>query len=167
VVNFIRYRVDTWDGGEAWAGLFENEEADALRAYEANRTELIREEIAANGTVQRAELVAEYAVDLKVELLALDSVGQVRAIPDAEVLDWAGPVAALQPNQGPERIRAVRVRSSIRSRAPDRSAGMPNHPPAATDPLMRMGLGNNGGAPFARVRTLQAFVALRNHEASR
>ncbi len=68
------------------------------------------------------------------------------------------------PTQGarPDRIRAVRVRLSVRSQVPDRE-GPINATAADGVPdggFFRMRLGNN---QYARVRTLQADVALHNH----
>ena len=59
----------------------------------------------------------------------------------------------------PENARAIRIRLSVRSREADRPVGIPTED---GDALFRFGLGESGGPPFARVRTLQADVALQN-----
>jgi hypothetical protein len=63
---------------------------------------------------------------------------------------------------GPQRIRAIRARLSVRSREADRLAGMPDGGGVIGPGLFRIGLGSAGTAPFARVRTVQADIALRN-----
>ncbi len=55
-----------------------------------------------------------------------------------------------------QHLRAVRARLSVRSREADRSE------PVGLPGLYRIGLGDDGGAPFARVRTFQADIALHN-----
>ena len=57
----------------------------------------------------------------------------------------------------PQRLRSLRVRLSVRSREGDRDER------SFAGGLYRVGLGANGAAPFARVRTLQADVMLNNN----
>jgi hypothetical protein len=52
----------------------------------------------------------------------------------------------------------------VRSREADRLDNMNAAATAVIGPgLFRIGLGANGGPPFARVRTVQADIAIRNH----
>jgi len=53
------------------------------------------------------------------------------------------------------------VRLSVRSREADREADILPGPGVAAG-FYRIGLGPDGTAPFARVRTVQADIALRN-----
>jgi hypothetical protein len=61
-------------------------------------------------------------------------------------------------------VRTVRVRLSVRSEEPDRDGPVITAPavPNVAPGLYRIGLGANGGAPFARVRTIQADLSLHN-----
>lgn len=159
------------------------------------RTELVRVELDENGDElpETLELVAEYAVDLKFGITVAQESGspdvtnpQLTRFPitpngNATVYERAGDVTTA--NAEPERIRAVQVRFSTRTRAPDRDVNIafdPNAP--ASSPI-----GPDGrryrflipgavagvdsltdtppvGAPpaYARMRTLYADVALPN-----
>jgi hypothetical protein len=55
-------------------------------------------------------------------------------------------------------VRTVHTWLSVRSREADRNSGIDSEP----GPLFRIGLGSEGSAPFARVRTVQARIALHN-----
>ena len=164
VVNFVRYELRRLDGG--FAVIYDTTDDEATRA------ELVREELnVLTGAVIpcTTELVAEYAVDLKFGFTALNNAGNgtlVSVLEDAQsgaLLTFGGnPLQAPALNAGPQRIRAVHARLAVRSRAGDREGNIVpgNGVPAG---LYRVGLGSEGGAPFARVRTLQADIALRNH----
>jgi hypothetical protein len=133
----------------------------------------VREELNASSDIDApipiqgtTEIVAEYAVDLKFGLTAVTNLNGLEPAQLGTFLDgnvniplFAGPTST---NANPQRIRALRVRLSVRSAVPDRAAaivGGPNTPiPAGA--FFRMNLGDN---QFARVRTLQADVALPNH----
>jgi hypothetical protein len=115
------------------------------------------------------ELIAEYAVDLQFGLTFVSSVlngtdPTLASLPPghADVGLWAGPTPGLAANQGPELVRTVRTRLSIRSREADRSGAVTATSTVAPG-LYRIRLGTVGGRPaFARVRTLQADIGLRN-----
>ena len=165
VVNFIRYELANLSDDASYAAIYGDP-----NPFDAGRVDLVRSELDPHdGTVigGTQEIVAEYAVDFQVGLTAVQTrVGQdVTALAtiapgDAAVLAWAGD-SLLNPVQGPHLVRAVRVRLSVRSREPDRDA--PIVAGGAVAPgLYRVGLGDNGSAPFARVRTLQTDVMLDN-----
>lgn len=75
-----------------------------------------------------------------------------------DVGDWAGPLSGISAGRGPQLVRSVHTWLSVRSRAADRDADIPTD----DGPRYRMGLGASGGAPFARMRTVQARVAVHN-----
>jgi hypothetical protein len=110
--------------------------------------------------VNLEELVAEYAVDFRV------GVGAVSSAPSSEPTlvqldegDSGFQTYTTTPSAGgtPQRLRSLRVRLSVRSREGDRDER------SFAGGLYRVGLGANGAAPFARVRTLQADVMLNNN----
>ncbi|MBX3222737.1 MAG: prepilin-type N-terminal cleavage/methylation domain-containing protein [Labilithrix sp.] len=128
---------------------------------------LYRQLLAADGvtTVGPPELIAEYAVDLKLGLIVDSGVTGAPATTnidfegaDGLFAQWAGPVAGTPlPNVGPHRIRSVRYRLAFRTPFPDRRADlpMPGGPPYISRYRMN-------GNDFARVRTVISEVALLN-----
>lgn len=168
VVNFVQYDVESLAGDPAYAPLY-----NTHNPYDVGRTELVRRELDVTGKpiAGTEEVVAEYAVDLKFGLTVVNGVLNntdpttlTYAPGDTQVLNWAGDTSKNNtPNQGPELVRAVRVRLSVRSRDPDRESNInPSTVPGLAPGFYRMGLGKGGTAPFARVRTLQADVSLTN-----
>jgi hypothetical protein len=165
VVNFIQYEVRRPQTATAQAGyqnLFDN---SADGPGEAGRTELMRVELDINGQVLEGseELVAEYAVDLNLQLIAVTTPPGVDpelglfSPGEARFATFTGPVFGSA--NTPELIRSVRVRLGIRSRAADRTATIAT---PANQGLFRFNI--NSGLPdtYARVRTFQADVALHN-----
>ncbi|KYF66898.1 hypothetical protein BE11_08160 [Sorangium cellulosum] len=149
------------------------------------RTELVRVELDDEDQEkpETLELIAEYAVDLKFGISAVqaDKAQQrtnpqitrypITATDNASVYTIAA--ANNQPGARPEDVRSVQIRLSTRTRAPDRDVGFPVgtdgrrlrflipgivagvNTPADTVPA--------GASPvFARMRTLYADVALPN-----
>jgi hypothetical protein len=146
--------------------------ADAIGPFDESRTELVRVELdtAGNPIAGTEELVAEYAVDFKLGItVAQPSVTGptlktvLSTDTDDEVDNWAGDPSgkAAGVNRGPHLVRSVRVRLSVRSREADRDGDVIANAHVAPG-LYRIALGPDGTAPFARVRTLQADIALRN-----
>jgi hypothetical protein len=160
VVNFIRYEIRSLAANAKYAPIY----AASNYGPDANRTELVRSEIAFDGSVLLEELAAEYAVDLQLDLTAVTngptSDPQVAFVPTTATQFASLTGRPTTSGSRPQDVRAVRVRLSVRSREGDRdtniSAGVAGN-------LYRVGLGADGGAPFARVRTLQADVMLNNH----
>ncbi|HEY6558307.1 MAG TPA: prepilin-type N-terminal cleavage/methylation domain-containing protein [Polyangiaceae bacterium] len=163
VVNFVRYQVRALTSGAGAAG---------ATPWDTNRTELVREEVNVDGATIAGteEIVAEYAVDLSFGLTVAQTIvnglpTQLLTVPagNAAIVNWAGDVTttAGAANQGPHRVRAIRVRLAVRSREPDRDANIVPGGSVATG-LYRFNVAANGPARFARVRTLQADVALHN-----
>jgi len=158
VVNLVRYRVmdlRTSAQGAAWAPLFTASQGQGA-VGESDRTELVRDQLAADGVTVVAnttELVAEYAVGLEFAVM-----GQIAA--GAPTLALSVPTdSTFAAYTGPRLsgIRSVRVRFSVRSREADRSAGIAGG-------LFRFKVGAN---EWARVRTFQADVALPNQRSIR
>ncbi len=172
VVQIIRYDVRSLSTVNQYTPLYADQSAEG----EVNRTELVRTEMdfvnvtdALDDTLP--ELVAEYAVDLKFGLTAvtdaaLNQTGEVAA---ADLLSYAGDptVAPAASGNGPAFIRAVRARLSIRSRAADRDAANIGTTAGVAPGLYRVNVGTGSVAQFARVRTLQADIALRNQLSAR
>ncbi len=174
VVNILRYRLasvlkdaesnPTGEFGD-YAPLFASR---ADNPYEESRMELVREELDVDGAVvaDSSEVVAEYAVDLAFGIEVAQLAGttatdlQLSDFGAANVTTLAGPV--LGTSQTPQLVRMVRARLSIRSREPDRDAPIGPAPTAGL-PLYRVPLGEAGAGPFARVRTLQADIAIPRH----
>ena len=166
VVNFIQYAVRPLQTPTAIAGyqdLFTN---SADGPGEAGRTELTRVELDLNGQAINGteEIVAEYAVDLNLQLTAVTSVTgccdpnlSVVSPGDALFNAFTGPVFGT--SNTPELIRSLRVRLGVRSREADRNGPIAN---PAGQGMFRFDIGSGTTDSFARVRTFQADVALHN-----
>ncbi|KYF63804.1 PilW family protein [Sorangium cellulosum] len=149
------------------------------------RTELVRIELDDEDQErpETLEVIAEYAVDLKFGISALqaDTAQQkitpqitrypITATDNANVYTIAA--ANNQPLARPEDVRSVQIRLSTRTRAPDRDVGFPVGTDGRRLRFLIPGIvsGVNtladtvpAGAPpvFARMRTLYADVALPN-----
>lgn len=159
VVQMIRYDLRSLSGA-AYAPLYPTD--DAAVAAEGVRTELVRQELdimepesPLPGTAP--ELVAEFAVDLKFGLNVLTATDATTTMVTTDIAGYAGPVSTLT-GTGPQQIRAVRARLGVRTRTADR---MENVLPEDSSPIpWRVNIAPDGG--YARVRTLQADIALRN-----
>lgn len=174
VVNFYQYRIADVKNSPIYGPLFSQLYASTANPWDVNRTELIREELdptqatptpfTVSGTVVAPEIIAEYAVDLKFEVTFASpwppgNLTQLFTTPDAAG-DTVYSIAGLSttPSALPQRVRSVRVRLSVRSREADRAATI------SGTGLYRIGITPaTGPKMFARVRTLQADVAVPNH----
>ncbi len=142
-----------------------------------HKYDLYRAWISASGgvLVNDAEVVAEFAVDLKLGFTVDDPTqpettnAKSRVFGfDATASDrdpWANrdittlsPVMPGRGSAGPHRIRSVRYRLSTRTAAPDRDQALP--PPTGSDFMYRYRL--QGTNRYARVRVTQGEVALVN-----
>lgn len=157
VVNIIQYELGSLRDVDGYKPLYDASTAP----FDDDRTELIRTELDANGEPLEGttpELVAEYAVDLAFGFTAWGVNGATTELttipPDGDFSQFFPDPPAVGDVQ---RLRAVRARLSVRSREGDRPVGIDDRPG-----LYRVGLGADGGAPFARVRTFQADIALHN-----
>jgi hypothetical protein len=132
------------------------------------RTELVRTELAADGSeiTSSTELVAEYAVDMRFGITVATKVTPPNYNPTVDTYPFGDAmvyqVAADIAHGGtPEFIRAVQVRLSTRSRAPDRDTALPTGPDGRS---LRFLIDPTGAIqpPYARMRTVYANVALPN-----
>ncbi len=183
VVNIVHYALRDMSLRPNYQPLFDNSGFGPANENQ-KRAELVREELDTAGApiADTEEIVTEFAVDLKFGVTVghvisgTTQVSKLETIPpgDVNVAAWAGdttlvtaPAAAMPPASppAPQLVRAVRIRLGVRSREADRATnldggvGMPMAPG-----LYRIGTDPAGGGPFARVRTLQADVALRNQQ---
>ncbi len=184
VVNFIRYEIRDIRNATTYpnfARAISDTAAVQTATLDATRRDLIRVELDVDGNeiAGTLELIAEYAVDLRFGLTVMSNASTSAKVADpqlttllsnlpatpatnnAAIANWAGLPTGLNANEGPEFIRSVRLRLSVRSREPDRETNITSSTTVAPG-LYRIGLGANGAAPFARVRTMQADIALRN-----
>jgi Prokaryotic N-terminal methylation motif len=132
------------------------------------RYELVRVELDSSGVemADTLEIISEYAVDLRFGLTVATTSGADPVLAefpfgDANVYNYALDVAANPTAVGPERIRAVRTRLTVRSREADRQA--PVAPPAGAPAgsLFRYSMSADGGS-YARARSLVADIQLPN-----
>ncbi|HVH47924.1 MAG TPA: prepilin-type N-terminal cleavage/methylation domain-containing protein [Labilithrix sp.] len=133
---------------------------------------LERQVLAADGTttIGPAEVIAEYAVDLKLGLFVDPSPGTPNPTnidfeaADTTFASWTGPVTGTTTTAvGPHRIRSVRYRLAFRTSFPDRRAdlAMPSGPPY----ISRYCTKNvTPCTDYARVRTVISEVALMNQK---
>lgn len=174
VLNFVRYDLRNLSSSPATpsaTSAYAPAYGDSLTAeWDGDRTDLVRVELDTGGTAidGTEELVAEYAVDFRLGLTVIS--GLLNSDPtlstllpeDAAVGAWTD-VLGVNPTIAPQRIRSVRVRLAVRTREPDREENVTAAlVPGLAGGLYRIGLGPSAGAPFARVRTMQADVALHN-----
>ena len=114
------------------------------------------------------EIVAEYAVDLKLGLL-IDS-STTPTTPSTTNIDFEAPQATFDPwvqratltipNIGPQRIRSVRYRLAFRTPLADRRTDLPM--PGGPPYISRYCVGPDPCTEWARVRTIISEVALLN-----
>jgi type II secretory pathway pseudopilin PulG len=169
VVNFLWYRIADLQHDPNYSGLFGQLYASAASPWDANRTELIREELnpaterpftQTGGQVRVApEIVAEYAVDLKFEVTYTSLPGTKPTLTSTTPATGDTPYTIAGLGTGdPQRVRSVRARLSVRSREADRAQTIPG------GGLYRLGITPTIGVKaFARVRTLQSDIAIPNH----
>ncbi len=175
VINLIKYDVrnlnddSNFGGANAnWAPLYN---AAATGPFDDDRTELVRVEIDTSTGAFMAgteEVVAEYAVDLGFGITVASAVSPNGdptllhlADGNGQIPAWVGDVTTLGVGFGPQRVRTVTTRLSIRSREADRRANI-TPAPGIGPGLYRMSL-DAAATQWARVRTIQAEIALHNN----
>lgn len=157
-VNFIRYSLVNLSSDANYKPIFDTQGP----SYDANRVELVRDELDPTGAAISGtrELIAEYAVDLRFRLTVAPSQRTaLQYVQGAAVAQWAGDPATLSAGKGPQLVREVQTWLSVRSREADRTSGVTL---TSDGPVYRVGLGSGGTTPFARVRSVQARIALQN-----
>jgi prepilin-type N-terminal cleavage/methylation domain-containing protein len=167
VVNTIRYEIRDMKAADLpeYRPLYAT---SASAPGDEKRYELVRVELdsGSNEMAGTVEIVAEYAVDLRFGLTVAttggaDPILTEFPIGDTKIYDYAFDVAGKPTTPGPERIRAVRARLTVRSREGDRQSGLAA--PAGSPPgtIFRYAMGAGGGS-FARARALTADIQLAN-----
>jgi len=170
-VNIIRYRLSTLSGNAAYAALYSGTGGTAGADAAWPRFDLLREEISPSSAITTPlsqELVAEFAVDFRVGVQGLDAATNTlvsgSTTSDANYLRFVGQstvAPAANVNNGPHLIRGLSPRLAVRSRVPDRQANVASGAGLYRVPLTT-GSGGTGASDYARVRTLQSFIATRN-----
>lgn len=186
-VNIIHYAIRDMSTNAAYKPLFDNPAGLGPAQESLRRAELIREELDTNGDplAGTLELVTEFAVDLKFGVtvarivpVAGNTVNQPWKIEtlspgNPEVVVRAGDTSGVvKPTlvdppiaPAPQLVRTVRVRLGVRSREADRQTGLDGGGALPMAPgLYRIGTSPTGGGPYARVRTMQADVALHSQQ---
>ncbi|MFW5739928.1 MAG: PilW family protein [Myxococcota bacterium] len=171
VVNIVEYGIANLSDHTLYKETIYAEAGYALG--DDTRTELVRREILLNGDDPgpldedgNAEIVAEYAVDLRLGLWASTAGGGLTYIaPSTTDVTTRTTVASSYvpgtPPSGPESVRSVELRLAVRSREIDRRTNVDTTNPAL-DGGMMFRYPIPGGLGFARVRTLLADVNLPN-----
>jgi len=173
VVNIIDYGIAEVSTHPVYKETVYSEAGYALG--DETRTELIRREVLISDqdppaieNDPAAEIVAEYAVDLRFGVWATNpGSGVTYLAPSTAAIDTR---MALQANyapgvrpSGPESVRSVEVRLAVRSREIDRRDNTDTTNPVLDGGFMfRYQIPGEAGLGFARVRTLLADVALPN-----
>jgi hypothetical protein len=156
VINIVQYDIRPLVNDPAYQALFTASGLGKID-YESRRAELVRVELDPTGQEigSTRELVAEYAVDLQFTAWRATDGLNPAPIQVTATLDNNATFTEL--------LRGVQMRLSVRSREPDRDNDVSG---ATGNDRYRIPLGRGATAPFARVRTLQGYVALRNLENS-
>jgi hypothetical protein len=161
VIDLVRYSIRSMTTDLNYAALFKaaglgtGGGGNAL-PYEAKRAELVRVELAPSGAeiATSREIVGEYAVDLQISAWRATNATTPTLLPVT--------VAVNDTYASTHLLRGLNVRLSMRSREADRDRDIT----AAAGDIYRMPLTTPNGTVYARVRTFQSNIALRNLENS-
>jgi len=167
VINVVKYALQTVRGNTTDFPNYQQLFATGNQPYEADRLELVRQELDSTGTpiVGTQEVIAEYAVDLQFALTTLENAATVPSFATwgfdvpGTVESIAGTTSASAAR--PQNIRAVRARLSVRSREVDRQENVVPSSNVATG-LYRIQITDAATktSGFARVRTLQSDIVI-------
>ena len=141
---------------------------------DTGKFDLVRELLDFNGTVIGSEVIAEYAIDLRIGIVVDDPTVVAGADPvkvfdmdtatAAQIEAYTGPgVAPVTPGTpvaGPHRIRSLRFRVAARTGNPDRRAPITGMPYATRYCVDNIAVASC--KRFARVRSLTSEVAMMN-----
>jgi hypothetical protein len=162
VIDLVRYNIRSMTADPAYAPMFQASGVGggANVPFEAGRAELVRVELDPNGQEIAAtrEIVAEYAVDLQVNAWGATT-PQNRTLLPLAAATLTGTYNSTQ------LLRGVHVRLGVRSREADRDADVAGVG-GGNNGMYRIQLGSGAAARFARVRTFQSDIPLRNLEGS-
>jgi prepilin-type N-terminal cleavage/methylation domain-containing protein len=154
VLSTVRYEIQSLAGHPQYGALVAPLASSATG--DAGRTELTRVELDKDllPIPDTLELVAEFAVDLKLGISFIDANSTtVTHLPPPQ------PPSPLIDTTKPERVRSIHVRFATRARAPDREVDLPAGPDGRR---YRFKLPITGKTVYARMRTLYTEVALQN-----
>ncbi len=160
VIDIVRYSIRSMLTDTNYAKLFAaSVGTDGPVPTEAKRAELVRVELTADGDEidTTREIVGEYAVDLQVSAWGATNATNPALAAAVDGLNVTEGLASTQ------LLRGVHLRFSVRSREADREGPIAG---SFANDHYRIGLGATGGAPYARVRTFQSDIPLRNFEGS-
>jgi hypothetical protein len=170
VVNIIEYSIGV-PTTTSYAAAVANTQTTI--PTDSGRTELLRVELDTSGNpiATTEEVVTEYAVDMRFGISVAQSIVNNSGVLDqqklvtfpegnSEVYTWGAAPSGVA--NGPQQIRSVRARLSVRSREADRRGDMASTSSTFVPGFYRMQLPGGGSTPYARVRTIQADIALRN-----
>jgi Prokaryotic N-terminal methylation motif len=168
VIDLVRYNIRPMVADPAYAALFKASGVGTAGGpgalpYEGKRAELVRVELTPAGTEidSTREIVGEYAVDLQLSGLRATSTIDPTLIP---VTDEVNDTYA-----STQLLRGLHVRFSVRSREADRDRDIPTGSGGGSSDRYRIGLDSgkvDASKVFARVRTFQSDIPLRNLENS-
>ncbi len=166
VIDLVRYDIRSMVNDPSYEALFKASGALAggggpgVLPYEAGRAELVRVELDSAGEEIAAtrEIVGEYAVDLKVSAWGATSAQNPTLVAVAGTTVGASYAST-------QLLRGVHLRFSVRSREADREGSI-NGTGGGTTEMYRFPVGPDAGPPYARVRTFQSDLPLRNLESS-
>jgi len=179
VVNRIRYEIRDLRGVASYNSIYATSTLGVSSPVEdatGNRFELVRYEIDTNNNSinnpETRELIAEYAVDLKLGLTVDSRVsGVTPPVPvlqkfdpgQPQVYNWTTLATIPSGTAGPERIRSVQIRLMVRSRQADRSSALagPTLGSGVSGGLYRYRIPGTTNR-YARVRTFQSDIVLAN-----
>lgn len=164
VIDLVRYDIRSMVADTSYAALYKASGlgtggSSSALPYEGKRAELVRVELNAAGAEipSTREIVGEYAVDLQLDAWGATTNLDPTLIPIVANIDQTYAFTQL--------LRGLHLRLSVRSREADRDADISGTGGTSTD-LFRIPLGAGKTGPYARVRTFQSDIALRNLESS-
>jgi hypothetical protein len=159
VIDIVRYDIRSMINDPSYTRMYAVSGVDGKALpYEPGRGELVRVELTPDGAEIAAtrEIVGEYAVDLRFGAWFNSGAGTI-------VAGSADALIAGYPST--QQLRGLHVRLSVRSREADRDLDVADGVGAGSD-MYRMPLKVGTTTTYARVRTFQADVPLRNLENS-
>lgn len=165
-IDVVRYNIRPMVDDANYAALYKasgmgTAGGPSTAPFERKRTELVRVELNAAGQeiASTREIVGEYAVDLQ-----FSAWGATNAFTRA-LLAVASPTIN-DTYTATQLLRGIHIRFSVRSREADRDEQVVTGTGGGSSDMFRFPLIDTYGTHYARVRTLQSDVALRNLENS-
>jgi type II secretory pathway pseudopilin PulG len=167
VIDLVRYNIRKMTADPNYVSLYKasglgSGGGPSTAPFEDGRAELVRAELDAAGQEipTTREIVGEYAVDLQFSGWGATTSVNRTVIPVTVAID--------QTYTGTQLLRGMHVRLSVRSREADREAPIVSGTGGVASDIYRYPLVDpvSHSTSYARVRTLQSDIALRNLENS-